>query len=407
MLSFSETIFMPSQINLRTHNCSLSGKSFWQIPSNLGCSKSHNGSFLIAKNDSFLANSLEFQSNEEGKARFRWVKIGSDISEDQKQAISKLPPKMSNRCKALMKQIICYQPEKGSLSDLLAMWVKSMKPKRADWLHVLKELSRLEHPLYLELAGLALLEESFEACEHDYTKIIHSYAKQNKLQEAENTLFAMKRKGFLGDQVTLTALVHMYSKAGNLQLAEDTFEEMKLLGVPLDRRSYGSMVMAYVRAGMLNQGESLLKEMEAEEIYAGREVYKALLRAYSMNGDSKGAQRVFDAIQLAGTIPDAKVCALLINAYLMAGQSSEACIVFQNLRRSGLQPNDKCVSLVLAVYEKDNKLNKALDFLIDLERDGYLLGKDASEILVKWFRRLGVVEEIELVLRDYALKTAQ
>lgn len=404
MLSFSEKIFMPSQINLRTHHCLVQGKSRWQIPLNLGCSKSHDGPLLIAKNE---AEMDKFESKEEGKPRFKWVKVGPDISKDQKQAISQLPPKMSNRCKALMEQIICFQPENGSLSDLLAVWVKSMKPKRADWLHVLKELSELEHPLYLELAELALLEESFEACERDYTKIIHCYAKQNKLQEAENTLFAMKRRGFLGDQVTLTALVHMYSKAGNLKLAEDTFEEMKLLGVPLDRRSYGSMIMAYIRAGMLDEGECLLKEMETEEIYAGREVYKALLRAYSMNGDSKGAQRVFDAIQLAGILPDAKVCGLLINAYLMAGQSSEACIVFQNLRGSGLEPNDKCVSLVLAACEKDNKLSKALDFLIDLERDGYLLGKEASQVLVKWFQRLGVVEEIELVLRDYGLRIAQ
>ncbi|XP_027107810.1 uncharacterized protein [Coffea arabica] len=403
MLSFTDSIVGPSQNNLEFQRCFLWGKSLWRIPSSFGCLKSNNGPVLIVKNE---IETEKFEVKQEDKPRFRWVKVGPDTNEDQKQAIAQLPLKMSNRCKALMKQIICFKPEKGNLSDLLAVWVKSMNPKRADWLLILKELSRLEHPLYLELAGLALMEESFEACVRDYTKIIHGYAKQKKVQEAENTFLAMKRGGFICDQVTLTALVHMYSKAGNLKLAEDTFEEMKLLGVPLDRRSYGSMIMAYIRAGRLSQGESLLKEMEAENIYAGREVYKALLRAYSMNGDSKGAQRVFDAIQLAGMIPDAKVCGLLINAYVVAGQSSEACIVFENLRRSGLQPNDKCVSLVLAVYEKDNKLSKALDFLTDLERDGFLLGKEASEVLVKWFQRLGVVEEVEQILRDYALRTA-
>lgn len=138
-----------------------------------------------------------------------------------------------------------------------------------------------------------------------------------------------------------------------------------------------------------------------------KEVYKALLRAYSMNGDSEGAQRVFVATQVAGIVPDAKWCALLINAYAMAGQGSEACIAFGNLRRSGLKPNDKCVALVLSVYERENKLNKALDFLVELERDGYILGKEASEMLAKWFQRLGVVEEVELVLRDYALNMDQ
>lgn len=338
----------------------------------------------------------------EEKPRYRWLKIGSNISEEQKQTIAQIPPKMANRCHALLKQIICFSPENGSISLMMAAWVKSMNPQRADWLSVLKELERLNNPLYFEVVEHALTEESFEANVRDYTKMIHGYAKQNKLQKAENTLLAMKNRGFICDQVTLTTLVHMYSKAGNLKLAEESFEEMKLLGTPLDRRSYGSMVMAYIRAGMLDRGESLLREMETREIYAGREVYKALLRAYSMISDSQGAQRVFNAIQLAGIIPDVKVCGLLINAYVMAGQTREAVIAFDNLRKADLEPNDKCVALVLVAYEKENKLNNALDFLIKLEKDGVMIGKEASELLVRWFRKLGVVEEVELVLRDYA-----
>ncbi|GAA0163527.1 hypothetical protein LIER_19370 [Lithospermum erythrorhizon] len=373
----------------------------------------------------FLNNMVEFRSNgssfplwaidasvidvgkiekcgeETDKNRFRWIKIGSDITKEQKEAISRLSPKLMNRCKALLEQIICYSSEKGELSALLSLWVRSMKPKRADWLAVLKELSKLDHPLYFEVVELALFEESFEANVRDYTKLIHGYAMQNRLQEAESALMAMKRRGFVCDQVTLTALVHMYSKAGNHKLAEDTFQAMKLLGTQLDKRSYGSMIMAYVRAGTLSQAESVLQEMEAEEVYAGREVYKALLRAYSMSGDYQGAQRVFDAIQLACIIPDPKMCALLLNAYVTGGQSHEAFLAFHNITIAGLNPNDKCVALLLSVYEKENKLNEALEFLIGLESEGIMLGKEASEILARWFKRLGVVEEVELLLREY------
>ncbi|XVE76986.1 hypothetical protein DITRI_Ditri13aG0025300 [Diplodiscus trichospermus] len=340
----------------------------------------------------------------EEKRKFKWVEIGPDISEEQKQAIAKLPFKMTKRCKALMKQIICFCPEKGSLADLLAAWVKVMKPRRADWLAVLKELKIMEHPLYFEVAELALREESFEANIRDYTKIIHGYGKRNRLQEAENLLVAMKRRGFICDQVTLTTMVHMYSKAGNLRLAEETFEEIRLLGQQLDKRSYGSMIMAYIRAGIPERGEVLLREMDSLEIYAGSEVYKALLRAYSMLGDAKGAQRVFDAIQLAGITPDARLCGLLINAYQVAGQSEKAHIAFENMRKAGLEPSDKCVALVLAAYEKQNKINKALDFLMALERDGILVGKESSDILAQWFKKLGVVEQVELVLREFAAK---
>ncbi|XP_043715381.1 pentatricopeptide repeat-containing protein At1g01970 [Telopea speciosissima] len=338
----------------------------------------------------------------EERPRLKWVEVGHSATEEQKQAISQLPRKMTKRCKALMRQIMCLSSQEKNLSQLLDAWVRIMRPRRADWLSVLKELKRMEHPLLFEVTELALPQESFEANVRDYTKIIDGYGKQNRLQDAENALLAMKNRGLSCDQVTLTVLIHMYNKAGDLKQAEATFEEIKLLGVPVDKRAYGSMIMAYVRAGMTMQGENLLREMEVQEIYAGKEVFKALLRAYSMVGDTKGAQRVFDAIQLAGMTPDVKLCALLINAYVVAGQSDDARSVFENLRSAGLEPSDKCVALMLAAYAKENRLKKAMDLLIDLERDGVIIGKEASEILAGWFRRLGVVGEVEFVLRDYS-----
>lgn len=83
--------------------------------------------------------------------RFTWIEIRRDITEAQKEAIAQLPPKMTKRCKALMRQVICFSPHKGNLCDLLAVWVRNMKPQRADWLVVLKELKTMNHPLYLEV----------------------------------------------------------------------------------------------------------------------------------------------------------------------------------------------------------------------------------------------------------------
>ncbi|KAL0447024.1 UNVERIFIED_CONTAM: Pentatricopeptide repeat-containing protein [Sesamum latifolium] len=395
LFSMASPICIHEQKLLSSFHRPLWKNPFFGLNSTFRCKKSHLCQLLVLSCINEGENSGS-SVKEIGNTKFKWVRASPNLTEEQKQAVSQLPPKMSNRCKALMKQIICFSAENGSLSLMLAAWVKSTSPRRADWLSVLKELERLNHPLYFEVAEHAFTEESFEANIRDYTKIIHCYAKENRLREAENALTAMKNRGFVCDQVTLTALIHMYSKAGNLKVAEDTFEEMKLLGVLLDKRSYGSMIMAYIRAGMLTRAETILREMEAQEIYAGREVYKALLRAYSMTGDSQGAQRVFDAIQLAGLIPDVKICGLLINAYVASGQSREACIAFENLRRAGLEPNDKCVALALTAYEKENRLKEALDLLIELERDGVTLGKEASALLAKWFQKLGLSKKWSL-----------
>ncbi|KAK7379913.1 hypothetical protein VNO78_34189 [Psophocarpus tetragonolobus] len=371
------------------------GKSLCHNPIYFGFRKHRFDSVLVSVG-------MEEIVEEEDDRRFRWIEVGNNITEEQKQAILELPFRMTNRCKALMRQIICFSAEKGTIYDLLRSWVRIMKPTRADWLSVLKELRTTEYPVYLEVAKHALLEESFEANIRDYTKIIHYYGKHNLLEDAENFLALMKQRGFIYDQAILTTMVHMYSKAGRHNRAKDYFEEIKLLGEPLDKRSYGSMIMAYIRAGMPDEGENLLQEMEAQEIYAGSEVYKALLRAYSMIGNAEGAQRVFDAIQLAGITPDDKICSLVVYAYAMAGQSQKSIIAFENMRRAGIKPTDKCIASVLAAYEKESKINTALEFLIDLEKDGIVVGEEASAVMAKWFRKLGVVEEVELVLRDFA-----
>ncbi|XP_057546586.1 pentatricopeptide repeat-containing protein At1g01970 [Amaranthus tricolor] len=347
-------------------------------------------------------NVQEFEEAKE-RPKFRWVEINpGSITESQKLTISQLPRKMERRCKALMRQIICFSPQKGSLSELLSAWVKIMKPRRADWLAVLKELSYIDHPFFMQVSELALLDESFEANIRDYTKMIHLYAKHDRLQDAANLLLEMSERGLTCDQVTLTTITHMYSKAGHFKLAEETFEEMKLLGQPLDKRSYGAMIMAYIRAGMPDKGEALIKEMEQQEIYAGREVYKSLLRTYSMQGDCDGAQRVFDAIQVAGVCPDIKFCGLLINAYVEAGQSQKARVAFDNMKKAGIEPNDKSIALLLSAYEKEKRINTAMEFLIHLEKEGIMIGKEASELLVNWFRKLGVAEEVSHVLKEYA-----
>ncbi|KAL9315199.1 hypothetical protein ACSQ67_016200 [Phaseolus vulgaris] len=340
--------------------------------------------------------------SEENERRFRWIEVGKNVTIEQRQAISELPFRMSKRSKALMRQIICFSAEKGTISDLLESWVRIMNPIRADWLSVLKELRIMEHPVYLEVAKHAFQEESFDVNIRDYTKIIHYYGKHNLLEDAENFLTLMKQRGFIYDQVILTTMVHMYSKAGRHDQAKEYFEEIKSLGEPLDKRSYGSIIMAYIRAGMPEEGENVLQEMEAQEITASSEVYKALLRAYSMIGNAEGAQRVFDAIQLAGITPNDKMCSLIINAYAMAGQSQKALIAFENMRRASIKPTDKCIASVLVAYEKQSKINAALEFLLDLEKDGIMVGEEASAVLAKWFQKLGVVEEVELILRDFA-----
>jgi hypothetical protein len=97
--------------------------------------------------------SAENEQTEGGEApRFRWNAFGSDLSESENQVIRGLSPKLPNRCKALMTRLVCLSPGDENLGAMLAFWVKAMKPKRADWLLVLKELKAMDSPLLTEVS---------------------------------------------------------------------------------------------------------------------------------------------------------------------------------------------------------------------------------------------------------------
>lgn len=88
--------------------------------------------------------------------RFNWADVGLNLTDEQDEAITRIPIKMSKRCQALMRQIICFSSEKRSFCDLLGAWVRRMKPIRADWLSILKELKNLESPFYIKVLAFLI-----------------------------------------------------------------------------------------------------------------------------------------------------------------------------------------------------------------------------------------------------------
>lgn len=150
MYASSTCVTTANNIIVRTQLPQPCLNSFLKKPTNFRFFKLH----FQAKAVKNAEDMERMEAQEEEKSKSKWVRIGPDISEAQKQEIANLPPKMSNRCKAFMKQIICFDPEKCDLLDLLKEWVKSTVPRRADWLIVLKELCAMNHPMYLQVFTL-------------------------------------------------------------------------------------------------------------------------------------------------------------------------------------------------------------------------------------------------------------
>ncbi|KAG6466313.1 pentatricopeptide repeat-containing protein At1g19525-like [Zingiber officinale] len=90
---------------------------------------------------------------------------------------------------------------------------------------------------------------------------------------------------------------------------------------------------------------------------------------------------------------------LLVEAYRQANDPDNARGYFDHMINSGYKPDDRCTASTIAAYAKQNFLDKALDLLLTLEKDGFQPGITTYTVLVDWFGKLQLVEEAEATLR--------
>ncbi|KAJ0962879.1 hypothetical protein J5N97_028001 [Dioscorea zingiberensis] len=334
----------------------------------------------------------------------KWTEVAERAEEAEKLIVPEEAKPIVGRCKKVDEKIIALDPVKDDLLPVLEEWKELLEPKRVDWLALLERIKERNSDLYFKVAEHILTEESFEAGIRDYSSLIDAHSKADRIEEAERILQKMMEKGIMPDILMSITLVHMYSKAGNLERTKETFKSLQQQGFPLDLKVYNSMIMAYVKAGIPQSGDSLLQDMEKRGIKPTKEIYMELLRAFAEQGQEKGAQRIVNSMQFAGIQPTLESTTLLIEANRRAGFDIEARGHFDNLAKFGLKPDDRCTASMIKVYLDKNHLDKALDLLLTLEKDGFQPGTATYTVLVDWMARLQMVEEAELLLNNITEK---
>lgn len=250
----------------------------------------------------------------------------------------------------------------------------------------------------MQVAEHLLTEESFDTNIRDYSKLIDAHSKADRIEDAERILQKMIEGGIKPDVLTSIILVHMYSRAGNLDRAKEAFESLRKEGFQTDLKVYSSMITAYVKAGIPKQGEALVREMESRDVKPTKEIYMELLQAFAERGQVDGAQRIMNTMQFAGIQPTLESFTLIIESYGQAGDPDQARGHFDHMMKAGHKPDDRCTASMMAAYVKKNLLDKALDLLLTLEKDGFQPGIATYTVLVDWLGRLQLVEEAERLL---------
>ncbi|WMV42942.1 hypothetical protein MTR67_036327 [Solanum verrucosum] len=64
-------------------------------------------------------------------------------------------------------------------------------------------------------------------------------------------------------------------------------------------------------------------------------------------------------------------CTVLVEAFGKAGDPDQARYNFDYMIKLGHKPDDRCTASMIVAYEKKNLLDKALNLLMELEKDGF------------------------------------
>ncbi|XP_008784899.2 pentatricopeptide repeat-containing protein At3g54980, mitochondrial [Phoenix dactylifera] len=328
----------------------------------------------------------------------KWAEVAERVEEAEKHIVPEEPQPVEGKCKKVEEKLLALKAKRDDPTPVLAEWAELLQPKKVDWLALLDRIKERNVDLYFKVAEHLLTEESFDANIRDYSKLIDAHAKADRIEDAERILQKMTERGIKPDVLTSIILVHMYSRAGNLDRAKEAFESLRKEGFQPDLKVYSSMITAYVKAGIPKQGEALVREMESRDIKPTKEIYMELLQAFGERGQVDGAQRIMNTMQFAGIQPTLESFTLLIESYGQAGDPDQARGHFDHMMKAGHKPDDRCTASMMAAYVKKNLLDKALDLLLTLERDGFRPGIATYAVLVDWLGRLQLVEEAERLL---------
>ncbi|KAE8713403.1 Protein NUCLEAR FUSION DEFECTIVE 5 [Hibiscus syriacus] len=331
----------------------------------------------------------------------KWAEVAHKIHEREEMIWPKEPKPIHGKCKLVLEKILSLKKEDDP-SQLLAEWIELLQPTRVDWITLLEKLEQQNPDIHLKITELVLREESFQTSGSDYTKLIDAYAKETDVEGAERILKKMVESGIMPDSLTATILVHMYSKVGNIDRAKEAFESLRSYGFLPDVKIYRSMIMAYINAGETRLAQSLLKEMETRDIKPSEEIYMALLRSFAHHGDCMGASQIANIMQFSPFQLNMEYFSLLVEAHGKGGDPDQARSNFDNMIKHGHKPDDKCTANMIAAYEKKNLLEKGLDLLMQLEKDGFEPGIATYSVLLGWFGKLELVDEVEQLLGKIA-----
>ncbi|KAH7352844.1 hypothetical protein KP509_19G066400 [Ceratopteris richardii] len=218
-----------------------------------------------------------------------------------------------------------------------------------------------------------------------FSSVIKSCTNIQALDEGKLIHHQIVKNNLESDIVIGNALVDMYSTCENLEDAQKVFDGVACL----DRISWNALIAGYTRHRQSAAALRLFSEMKQHSIDPDEVTFSSAVKACGSMGATTTGKHIHDMMLRAGIESNVIVGTTLLDMYGTCGKLEEARRVFDRL------PNKNSVTwcALVAGYAQHNKLQLALDCIIEMQDQGFQPDKRIHTIMLTACNQLGDIEE--------------
>ncbi|PIA35573.1 hypothetical protein AQUCO_03500143v1 [Aquilegia coerulea] len=244
-----------------------------------------------------------------------------------------------------------YKPTHYTYSSLFGACASIGALEQGKWIHahMIKSGEKLKAfvgntllDMYAKAGNIKDAKKIFDRLEKrdvvSWNSILTGYAQHGLVKEAVQQFEAMRRLGFVPNEITFLCLLTACSHGGLLNEGQHYFELMKKYKVEPELSHYVTMVDLLGRAGLVDRAQQFIENLPIEPSAA---VWGALLGACRMHGNIElgtlAAERVFELDPHDSGPP-----VLLYNIYASAGRWADAARVRKMMKDCGVKKEPAC-----------------------------------------------------------------
>ncbi|KAL6548156.1 hypothetical protein OROGR_008577 [Orobanche gracilis] len=202
-----------------------------------------------------------------------------------------------------------------------------------------------------------------------YGILAKGYCRNGNVEDAENIICRMSKKGLIANTILYNTLISGYCKEGYVEKAVEICSRMMEQGLQPDIITYCTLIHGYCEMGQLEAAKGLYYEMTIKGYKPDVVAYTALIDGHFKNGYSDAALNLYKEKMGAGIASNFFTVGCLIDGLCKDGRINDAIKFFLE-HSMGCRPSHITYSILIGALCRNGRVFQASKFFRDMRRNG-------------------------------------